>query len=331
MAELINTELAEPYYIEGIGMAVTATIGVVQRRAGGTQAAELLRDAGATLRRLRGKGKAQWTPFDPDIDGTDREALRLAAAMPGAMEMGELIVTYQPVVGLDGRRLVGIEAALGWRHPQHGLLSNDQCVQAAEQTGALHSVGQWLLHTAAEQAVSWRQRCGGGPPVVVNLMPSQAQDPDLVARVRTVLGQTGVQPAELELRAPVAAIRTASGVLAGEGGGHAEDNLRVLAELDVRTGLYDFGGGIGALRCLADLPIRAVRIAQPISQQVVDDPSRILSQAVHALIHIVRAEGVDVVAFPVDIEEQAACFSWVGATGEWALYGPPGPPEDIAL
>ncbi len=332
LAEIINTELAEPFYLGEIGVAATATIGVVQRPVGGSTAEELMRAAGATLRRLRGWSKRQWDLFDPDFDATERAELRLAAAMPGALETGELHVTYQPVVTLDRRTLVGIEAALSWAHPQLGMLSNEQCVQAAERTGAAHAVGEWLLRTAADQAVSWQRSGGRMPPVVVNLMPSQAQDPDLVARVRAVLAQTGLAPAELELRAPVAAIRTTSGELAGEGGGHAEDNLRVLAELGVRAGLYDFGGGIGGLRCVADLSVSAVRTAQPVSQQVADDPSRILSQAAQALVHIVRAAGVDVVAFPVDSEEQAACWPWVGAN--WAvgaLFGPPGPPRDIEL
>ena len=333
LVEIINTELAEPFYTDGIGMAVTATIGVAQRRVGGSTPEELMRAAGATLRRLRGRGKRQWDLFDPDIDATERTELRLAATMPGALETGELAVTYQPVVTLDNRQLVGIEAALSWPHPELGVLSHEQCVQAAERTGIVHAVGQWLLHTAAEQAVSWQQRVTGCmPPVVINLMPSQAQDPDLVARVRAVLDQTGLAPADLELRAPAAAIRTVSGELAGKGGAHAEDNMRVLAELGVRAGLYDFGGGIGGLRCLADLSVRAVRIAQPVSQQVADDPSRILSQAAQALVHIVRAAGIDVVAFPVDNKEQAACWPWIGAN--WAigaLYGRPGPPASLKL
>ncbi|MGH3865658.1 MAG: EAL domain-containing protein [Pseudonocardiaceae bacterium] len=240
-------------------------------------------------------------------------------------------MTYQPVVMLDGGRLVGIEAALSWQHPQFGMLSNDQCVRAAERTGVMHEAGQWLLRTAAKQAISWWQRIGAGvPPMVVNLSPSQAQDRDLAARVRAVLDETGLPPTELELRAPVAAIRTVTGELAGVGGGHAEDNVGALTELGVRGGLYDFGGGIGGLRCVADLPIRTVRIAQPVSQQVAADPSRILSQAAQALVHIVRSAGIDVVAFPVDSAEQAACWPWIGAN--WALgalYGKPGPPQDI--
>ncbi|MGH4023703.1 MAG: putative bifunctional diguanylate cyclase/phosphodiesterase [Pseudonocardiaceae bacterium] len=332
LAEAINNELAEPVYLNGIGVAATATIGAVQRQAAGMEPAELLRAAGSTLRRLRGKGKRQWALFDADADAAERADLPLAAALPGALESGELQVAYQPVVTLDDGRLVGVEAVLNWPHAQHGVLSHERCIQVAERTGVVYALGEWVLQVAARQAACWqRERTGQVPPVVVNLTMSQAQDPDLVAKVRATLDETGLGPAGLELRMPVAAIRGTSGLPVGEGGEEAEDNLRVLAELGVRAGLHDFGGGIGALRCLADLPVNVVRVAEPVSQQVADDPSRILSQSVHSLVHIVRAAGINVIAYPVDSNEQAACWRWVGAN--WAVgaaCGSPGAPETVA-
>ncbi|MGH3673814.1 MAG: diguanylate cyclase domain-containing protein, partial [Pseudonocardiaceae bacterium] len=181
LAEAINTELSEPLYLDETGVALTATIGAIQRHAGEASARELMRAADATLRRVRGLGTRQWGLYDPDLDGTDRIAFRLAAGLPGALETGELQTTYQPVVTLEDQRLVGVEAAVCWAHPQSGLLSHDQCVHAAEQTGAVHELGEWLLRTAAEQAVRWRESIRGDPPpVVVNLTPSQVRDPDLV-------------------------------------------------------------------------------------------------------------------------------------------------------
>jgi PAS domain S-box-containing protein/diguanylate cyclase (GGDEF)-like protein len=332
LIETINTELAEPFYIDETGVALTATVGVVQCQAGQYAPDELMRAASTTLRRIHGHNKRQWALFDPDQDSAYQGKLHLAAAMPGALETGQLLATYQPVVTLADHRVMGIEAALIWEHPQLGVLTDDQCRQAAERTGVVHEVGEWLLHTAAQQAMSWRQRFGDTvPPVVVNLMPSQAQDPDLVAKIRSVLAETGLPSAQLEIRAPVSAIRDVDGELADDGGAQAEDNLRVLTELGVRAGLYDFGGGIGGLRCVAELPVCTVRIAAPISRQVAEDPSRILSQAAQAEVHIVRGAGVDVVAYPVDSAEQAACWPWIGAN--WAvgtLFGAPGPPQDVA-
>ena len=112
LAEAINTELAEPIYFDEVGIAVTANIGVVQRQAAGAEPAELLRAADITLRQLRNRGKRQWAPYDADIDAAERAELQLAAAMPGALENGDLQVDYQPVVALEGGRLVGVEAVL---------------------------------------------------------------------------------------------------------------------------------------------------------------------------------------------------------------------------
>jgi len=331
LARTINAELAEPLYIDGIGVAVTASIGIVQRQASQCTPEELMRDASATLRRMRGQGPRQWALFDPTTDATDRAQLRLAAALPGALEFGQLHVTYQPVLTLEDHQLVAIEAALSWAHPQLGELSHDQCVRAAERTGVVHDLGQWLLRTAADQAVTWRHRITHTPiPIVINLTASQAQDPDLVARIRSVLEQTGLQPPELELRAPVAALRTITGELAGEGGGQALDNFRVFTELGVRAGLHDFSGGIGALGCLAELPIRVVRTAPPPAHQITNGHSQLRYQAAQAVIHILRAAEINVIAYPVNTTEHATCWMTMGANwGLGALFGPPGPPQHI--
>ncbi|MGH3979610.1 MAG: putative bifunctional diguanylate cyclase/phosphodiesterase [Pseudonocardiaceae bacterium] len=331
LAETINTELAEPFYLDELGVGVTASIGVVQRQVDGAEPAELLRAAGTTLRRLRGRGRRQWTLFDAKIDTADRAELRLAAAMPGALENGELRVDYQPVVGLDSGQLRGVEAVLTWRHPKLGMLAHERCVQLAERSGVVHAVGQWLLHTAAEQARSWLEQIGEGlPPVMINLTHYQAQDPDLVTQVRAVLAQTGLRPTALELRVPVSAMRTVNGAQSGEAGGEAEDNLQVLADLGVRMALHDFGGDIGGLACLAELPVHAVRIAQPVALQVADNPSAIPAQGLRALVPTVRAAGISVVACTVDTEKLADWWREVGADcAVGALFRQPGPPQDI--
>src|SRR5947209_5495561 len=177
-AEQINAELAEPHYIDDVGIALTATIGIAQLPVAGCRADELMRAAAVTLRRLHNQGTRQWAPYDPDTDRAERVRLQLAAAMPGALENGELQVTYQPVFTLADHQLVAIEAALSWVHPQHGQLPHERCAHAAERTGAVYAIGQWLLHTAAQQAVRWQQLVATVPPVAINLTPSQARDPD---------------------------------------------------------------------------------------------------------------------------------------------------------
>lgn len=331
LAEAINTELAEPIYFDELGVAVTANIGVVQRQVAGAEPTELLRAADITLRRLRNRGKRQWAPYDGDIDAGERAELRLAAAMPGALENGDLQVDYQPVVALEGGGLVGVEAVLRWQHPQLGALPHERCAQLSEQTGVVHAVGLWWLHTVADQARAWRQRPADVvPPLAVDLTSSQAKDPDLVAKIRTVLARSHLRPADLELRMPLPAIRTVTGAPAGEAGAEAEDNLRVLAEMGVRTALHDFACGAGELACLAELPVHAVRIAQPVARRVADDVSAIPAQVLRAVVPMVRSSGISVVACEVDTEEQADWWRGVGADrAVGRLFGEPGLAQSV--
>ncbi len=325
LAGTINTELAGMAHQDGIGVVVTARIGAVQRQAGATTPAELMRAAGATLRRLRGKG-GQWAMFDADSDTAERAELRLAAGMPGAMEAGELQVEYRPVAALRDGRVVAVEAMLSWHHPELGALSHDRCMQLAERTGAVHGVGQYMLATAADQTRLWqRQRVERLPPTVVNLTHTQAQDPGLVARVSAVLEQTGLRPAALELGVPT--IRPVDSAPVGAYGGHTRLNLRTLAELGVRTAVHDFGGDIGELACLAELGVHTVRITQSVAHQVAHNPSAITAQALRALVPTLRAAGISVVACLVDTEKLATWWRGVGADcAVGAVFGRPSPP-----
>jgi EAL domain-containing protein (putative c-di-GMP-specific phosphodiesterase class I) len=166
--------------------------------------------------------------------------------------------------------------------------------------------------------------------MAVNLTAAQAKDPELVASITAVLAETGLPPAQLELRAPVAAIRTATGELAGDGGAQAEDNLRVLSDIGLRTGLHDYAEGLGGLRCMTELAPCTVRIAALMAQQSTSDQCTILPDAARTLIHRLRAAGADVLAYPVDDATHAAYCADIGAN--WAvgaLFGPPASPQHM--
>ena len=331
LVETVNSALGEPFSLGDLKVALTASIGIVQRQVAAAEPADLLRAASCALRRSRGSSGPQWTMFDADIDAADRAELRLAAAMYGALDNGELGVGYQPVVALDSGRMTGLEAVLSWQHPQLGALSHERCMQLAERTGVVRPVGQWLLRTAADQARLWREQLGDElPPIVLNLTHYQAQDPDLLVQVRAVLTELGLRPNTLELRVPVSALCMVNGAQSGAAGGEAEDNLRVLADLGVRMALHDFGAGIGGLGCLAELPVHAVRIAQPMGRQVAGDPFAIPAQALRAVVPIMRSAGVGVVACAVDTERLADWWRSAGADcAVGKLFAQPSPPHDI--
>jgi len=338
LAARINDELSEPAYLpphenasrfrgdpddSDIGLAVSASIGVVQRPVGGIAPAELLRQSDATLRRAKSNGKRQWALFDAPQDTRDRERFTLAAGMPGALENGEFRLVYQPMVRLADQRLVAVEVLICWDHPERGTLEHAEVMDLAEHTGVVLPLGQWMLRTACAEAVAWRREFGEDAPVLsVNLATAQANDPDLVRVVHGVLDSTGLPAQWLQLGLPVRAL------LCEEG--DAEDNLQVLADMGARISIHGFGGGHGGLVFLEDLPVRSVRIAGWLVQRLAERPASVTAKALADLSSLVHAFKATVIVSGVHTAEQAAWWRQIGgdvACGDWS--GPPGPPDTI--
>ncbi|TCO62649.1 putative bifunctional diguanylate cyclase/phosphodiesterase [Actinocrispum wychmicini] len=299
MITRINEELSEPVYIQGHGVAATASIGVVHRPPRGMDAADLLRASDMTLRRAKGNGRRQWELFHPDQHAKDRKAFSLAAEMPGAWESGELAVVYRPIVRLSDRAIVGTEAVLRWDHPEHGVVCGDQCLELADETGLILALGPWLLRTACEHL-----RWGRDLPLSVNLTASQSSDADLVGEVGRVLKETAVSPQRLWLGMPVDALLAANG--------EAMDNLRTLAENGVQAVARNFGAVAGDLVCVEDLPLRAVRIAR----WLVDREPVPGSPVTHALLELpslVHLSGVEMIVDGVTTQAQSDWWRAAGA------------------
>ncbi|MDT7802316.1 MAG: hypothetical protein QOI78_5749 [Actinomycetota bacterium] len=244
----INHELAEPEYVDGRhGVAVSASIGVVHRPPREIAPSELLRASDLTLRRARRAGN-QWGLYDREHDRRDRHEFGLAASMAGAWENGDIEIGYRMLADLADGEPAAIEARLRWTHPVEGLLPHETCVRLAGETGLALPLGTWLLRTAAERLTA----AGIEVPLVVELGPHQAADPDLVGEIRGVLDDTGMPPERLRPAFP------AESLLAEPG--DAVDSLKVLAEIGIPAEIHDFGAA-GDVTFLADLPIRTVRIA----------------------------------------------------------------------
>jgi diguanylate cyclase (GGDEF)-like protein/PAS domain S-box-containing protein len=297
----INEELTEPIYLNGRGMAASAGIGVVRMPTQGGDLAEVLRTANMTMHRAKRQGSRQWELFDHDRDASDREAFSLAAAMPGAWEIGELSVVYERQVLLRDGSTCGVEALLEWNHPEHGTIGHQRCVELAEVTGLILPLGNWLLRSACEEA--------GDLPVSVSLTPSQASDPDLIGEVLRILEDTDIHPGRLQLGLPVGAL-TADG-------GEALDNLGVLVDTGVEVVVDDFGAGGRDLACLEDVQVGAVRIARWLVERQArklgsGGSGGIVARSLEDLVSVVHTAGAAVIVGGIETEEQANWWRQVG-------------------
>ncbi|GAA1958722.1 putative bifunctional diguanylate cyclase/phosphodiesterase [Amycolatopsis minnesotensis] len=319
MVARINETLSEPVYVDGVGLAVTASFGVVEDLSRTAEPAELLRSADLAMRRAKSAGPGRWERYDPVLDVPAREALGLVAAMPGAWESGELAVGYEPLVRLADGELAGVEARLRWEHPELGVLPEQRYLDLAERTALIGPLGAWLVERG------WQDKAAGGGAdlsLLVPLTPNQLSDPGLAERIRRILDDAALPAERLWLGLPTRALL---------GTGHeAADNAHVLAELGIGVVLYDFGATPGELVLLEEFPVRAVRLDSRLVWRAVGEESIAVAGADY-LIALLRRAGIVVVAGGLETSEQARRWQRAGVelgTGP-LLTGDAGPATDL--
>jgi diguanylate cyclase (GGDEF)-like protein/PAS domain S-box-containing protein len=325
LAEDILAALAAPIRLGDHELTVTASIGIVERPVTGTSPAELVQAADITLSWAKADGKSRYAMFDQRRNAGAVARFTLAATMPTAVDRGEFLVDYQPLVALADGSLHGVEALVRWRHPTYGLLGPEQFVGLAEETGSVVALGRWVLARACEQARRWRGACGDGAPFVsVNLAPRQLREPGLVADVAAILTDTHLDPSSLQLELTERA-------LMGDEAGPLQA-LTKLYDMGVRIAIDDFGTGYSNLSYLRRLPVHELKLdgsfaeglrragdADPVDERIVAT----LVTLAHTLDLTVTAEGVENAA---QLERLRALHC---DAGQGWFFAPPGPPERI--
>lgn len=189
--------LEEPTWIDGHGVGVTTSVGIVPRAARGGDAADLLRAADVTVAWAKRDGKAQWALYDRERDQRDRERFALAASIPGALEENQFRIDYLPVHSLADSSVLALEAKIVWDHPARGVLCPEMFLGQAVGNGMIVRLARWALEEACAQVSSWHEALGSRTPeLTIDLPLRLCQEPELVAEVVRVLERTGL-PASL--------------------------------------------------------------------------------------------------------------------------------------
>jgi EAL domain-containing protein (putative c-di-GMP-specific phosphodiesterase class I) len=174
----------------------------------------------------------------------------LGAQLRNAVADDQLLVYYQPKARMSDGAIIGAEALVRWRHPDHGLMPPDEFVPVAERTGSIGALTSLVLRTALEQRAAWSRR-GHDLGIAVNISVASLLDIDLPAQVARLLQVTRTPPASLTLEV------TESGIMDPRRGVAA---LEQLAATGVRISIDDFGTGYSSLAYLARLPVHELKV-----------------------------------------------------------------------
>jgi diguanylate cyclase len=289
MADRIIESLRAPYTIMGHTISVGASIGiaVVERHSG--EVADIMRCSDVALYRAKNDGRNRACIYDADMDADLRERKRLENDLRQAICDDRLSLAYQPIMNPSGEIMLGVEALCRWRHPTRGDIAPAEFIPVAEHSELIVPLGEWVLRRACREAIAWP-----GVGLAVNVSPLQFRRPDFVAVVERILGETGLDPARLELEL------TESTLL-----GNVEDAeaaMRRLKGLGVRLALDDFGTGYSSLLYLRTFPFDKLKIDRSFVRNI--ESAADAAAIVHAIVSLGRGLGMKVTAEGVETAEQ---------------------------
>ena len=237
-----------------------------------------------------------------------------------ALEHGELLLFFQPVVSLRDARCVGAEALVRWQHPERGLMVPDEFVPLAEETGLVVELGRWVLEAAADEAARWQVEHEQPFVVSVNLSARQLAQPGLAERLSEVIERSGVEPENL-------CLEITESVLMEDADAVISVVERVRA-LGVRLSIDDFGTGYSSLGYLKRFPVDAVKIDRSFVSGLGTDPGD--TAIVSAVIGLAHALDLQVVAEGVETEGQLAELVALGCDeAQGYFFAPPQPVQDL--
>jgi diguanylate cyclase (GGDEF)-like protein/PAS domain S-box-containing protein len=296
LAERVLATLREPVTLQGRQVIPVASIGIALVDPGSLQdAEELLRNADVAMYTAKRQGKGRAEFFMPGMYAGLVQRLELTADLRRAVEHDEFTVQYQPIVELDGAKVVGVEALARWRHPLRGMVSPAEFIPLAEETGLILAIGRLVLQQACAQTVRWRRHPLDLPLTVnVNLSVRQLQDPGIVDQIAHVLDATGLPPSALTMEITESAL--------AENQEAAAERLWALKRLGVHLAVDDFGTGYSSLSRLRRFPIDSLKIPKPFVDGVLRGPAD--SALARAIIDLSSTLQLPVVAEGIEQRDQ---------------------------
>ncbi|QGM44313.1 putative bifunctional diguanylate cyclase/phosphodiesterase [Methylocystis heyeri] len=251
---------------------------------------DLLACAEAALAQAERHDRLRLCIYSSDMEERQKERRQLELELGDEIRNGDgLYLSYQPSFDPSGEVMLGVEALCRWRHPVRGEVPPTIFIPLAENSGLIHLLGEWVLRNACRQATEWPEL-----KVAVNVSPQQFKRIGFVDLVRRVLGETGLDPRQLE-------IELTESILVNDLQ-TAEAQLAELKKIGVRLALDDFGTGYSSLSYLLALPFDRLKIDRSFVTRV--QSSARGAAVVHSIISLGRALGMQVTAEGVDTPEQ---------------------------
>jgi len=309
IAERIVRAMSTPFAIDGHQIAIGASVGIAMAPQDGETTDVLMKNADLALYRAKSEGRSTYHFFEKEMDAAIQKRRTIESGLRAALQLGELRVVFQPLVGLQENRVTCLEALLRWTH-QGENIPPGEFIPIAEETGLIVAIGEWVLREACSAAAMWPT----GARVAVNLSPVQFKNKRLFETIHAVLAETGLPPTRLELEITESLLLTDN-----------EQTLQTLHRLraiGIRISMDDFGTGYSSLSYLRAFPFDKIKIDRSFMRDLETRGDNLA--IIKAVIGLGHSLGMSTTAEGVETEEQLRAVREQGCNEvQGFLFSPP--------
>jgi predicted signal transduction protein with EAL and GGDEF domain len=307
--------MSAPFTIDGHQIAIGASVGIAIAPQDGETTDVLMKNADLALYRAKAEGRSTYHFFEKEMDAVIQKRRSIESGLRQALQLNELRVVFQPLIGLKENRVTCLEALLRWRHEGRDI-SPVEFIPIAEETGLIVTIGEWVLREACSAAALWPTEAR----VAVNLSPVQFKNKHLFETIHATLMETGLPPTRLELEITESLLLNDND--------HTLQTLHRLRAIGVRISMDDFGTGYSSLSYLRAFPFDKIKIDRSFMRDL--DKRGDSLAIIKAVIGLGHSLGMSTTAEGVETEEQLRAVREQSCDEvQGFLFSPPLEPADV--
>ena len=314
LARTLLDRLAEPFFVQGHEVFMTASMGVAFYPNDAPNVIDLIRNSDAALYHAKKSGGNVHSYYVPEMNEAAVERLMTKSKLKRAFERDELLVHYQPKYNLQTGEVSGAEALVRWELPERGIILPSDFIPLAEETNLIIDIGEWVLDRVCEDFRSWQRSVSSPGRVSVNLSLKQLRQPNFISRISAILRSYEVSPTSLELEITETTLME-----------NPDRTIKILDQLyalGLHLAIDDFGTGYSSLSALQQFPISTLKIDKSFVKDVANNADD--ATIVGTIIHMGHSLNMDIVAEGVESEEQLAFLQMHDCTCvQGLLFGDP--------
>ena len=312
IAKDIQNLFSKPFFLGDKEVFASASMGIAHSDNNYKTPEEILRDSELAMYRAKREGKSQSIVFQPQFRQSSLSPIDLDTDLRRALDRDEMELHYQPIISMRDRTISGFEALLRWSHRSRGVISPNEFIPLAEETGLIYDLGQWVLGKACKQIAAWNKskKKEDQLEISINLSSRQFSDPNLVEGIVENIEKSGFDAEFLKIEITESALM--------QNAQRSVSMLNQLKDLNIKVCVDDFGTGYSSLSYLHTFPIDTLKI----DRSFVHDMSRNFRnmEIIRTIIMLAHNLKLDVIAEGVETGEQDAQLSALGCQFAQGFY-----------